>query len=146
MNPPPNSAVFSTNIVLTVTVGRLLCPLKNLCTFLNYITGDNIYIRILSRASRFAAPLIETDYPELKAARDPKNLAKLDNMLGFVTREREDLKVICDTWVEWLQEPDVCGLKKAYLIKRQADAWLSLNPDKEALAVKEAEILFVVPE
>lgn len=113
---------------------------------LNHVTGDNLFTHVLPRAFRFASPLIKAQYPELEAAEKPENLAKLDTLIGDARARNEAPMVACKMWLDWMQEPGVCGLKSEYTIASHADAWLQRDPlqELESMVGKEKVVVGAV--
>lgn len=58
---------FNLCAVLTITTGKLLCPMDDVYTVLNYMTGDNLYTHQLPRAMRECAPHLKAQFPILSA-------------------------------------------------------------------------------
>ena len=137
---------FPLGAVLSVTTGRLLCDIGVVYEILNHVTGDSLFTHVLPRACRFASPLIKAQYPELDRASKPEHLAKLDTLLTDATARNAPPMVACKMWLEWMQEPGVCGLKSEYVIASHADAWLIRDPIQELESMVGAEKVIVVEE
>ena len=56
---------FSLGTVLSVTTGKLLCPIDGVYRILNFMTGDNLFTHQLPRVSRECAPHLLKQFPAL---------------------------------------------------------------------------------
>lgn len=52
--------------VLTVETGQLICSMEELCEFLNWMTGDDLYTHQLPRATDVCRPFLEEKIGWLK--------------------------------------------------------------------------------
>jgi hypothetical protein len=59
------SRMFSLGTILSVTTGKLLCPMDNLYEILNFLTGEQLYTHQLPRAGDAGKPYILQQYPQL---------------------------------------------------------------------------------
>ena len=62
---------FTLGQVLTVTTGRLLCPMDELYAILNFMTQEDLYTHQLPRASNHCKPALLEKYPILAKLRIP---------------------------------------------------------------------------
>jgi hypothetical protein len=58
--------------VLTVTTGRLLCPIGHVYAILNYLTGDNLFTHQLPRAQASCQPALLEQHPALVGVAVPE--------------------------------------------------------------------------
>ncbi len=79
---------FDIGAVLSVTTGRLLCPIGGVYDILNYMTGENLYTHQLPRVSKEASPVILARHPHLAAIEIPE-FASPDDVPAFVAGLRE---------------------------------------------------------
>lgn len=77
---------FSLGTILSVTTGKLLCPIDGVYRILNFMTGDSIYTHQIPRVSRECAPHLLRQFP---------GLAEVD--ASAVTPEN---------WLAWLREQE----------------------------------------
>lgn len=110
--------------VLSITTGRLVCPMGGIYEILNFVTGDELYTHVLPRACRFAEPLILKQYPSLAEASCEKSMAALE---GLIASEKQEG---VERWLLYVRGEFRLNLE--YEIECQSDSWLSMNPVKEA--------------
>ena len=60
-----SARTFDLADVLTVTTGRVLCPIGDMYDVLNFLTGGNLFTHQLPRAMRESAPAIYAQHPDL---------------------------------------------------------------------------------
>lgn len=63
---------FTLGAVLTVTTGRLLCPIDELYQILNHMTGDNLMTHQLIRAGDVCKGPLLAQFPQLSDVEVPK--------------------------------------------------------------------------
>lgn len=61
----PETQTFSLATVLSITTGRLLCPIEDVYAILNHMTRDSLYTHQLPRAMRECAPWLLRWVPDL---------------------------------------------------------------------------------
>ncbi len=88
---------FHIGDILSITTGRLISPrlIEGIYDILNYMTGDTLFTHQLPRASRFCAPYLIRQFPQLKDA-DAEGITKdnwKEKLNGFVKQYGEFLDV-----------------------------------------------------
>lgn len=63
---------FTLGAVLTVTTGKLLCPIDELYQILNHMTGDNLMTHQLIRAGDVCKGPLLAQFPQLAGIEVPK--------------------------------------------------------------------------
>lgn len=58
---------FTLGEVLSITTGKLLCPMGGVYKILNHMTGDNLFTHQLPRAMREMQPHLLAQFPQLAA-------------------------------------------------------------------------------
>lgn len=87
--------VFTLGEVLSVTTGRLLCPIGGLYRILNYLTGESLFTHQLGRAMDACRPYVLEMFPPL-AEVDASGVNK-DNWFSWLhdqTRKYGDVFLI----------------------------------------------------
>lgn len=118
--------------ILTITTGRLLCPIDGVYEILNHITGDSLFTHVLPRAGKFAKPILLEAYPELAAAGTDAAQTLLDEYVAIAKQhggDRDKIMEACATWIGEMKEQH--GLKDSYEVQSHDDSWMSLNPIEE---------------
>jgi hypothetical protein len=82
----PTTESFSLGAVLSVTTGRLLCPIDGVYRILNFMTGDSIYTHQIPRVMDECKPHLLRQFPAL---------AQVDASI-----------VTPDNWQDWLHQQE----------------------------------------
>lgn len=110
---------FPTASVLSVTTGRLLVrDIGKFYEILNFITQDNLFTHQLVRASKFAAPLLIIQHPELK--------------------DISEDEINETNWEEWLAEK-IKLFGDTLTITSSEHLWKSMDPITEFIQMKSKE-------
>jgi hypothetical protein len=128
---------FPLATVLTVTTGRLCCPISDVYAILNHMTGDNLYTHQLPRAMDECRPWLLRAFPLLGTV-DAADLALLDAMLPQADTPDEAVAA----WVYMMHER---GLPDKYAVSPiPADDHERLDPVSELVAMMGKERVIVV--
>lgn len=57
---------FTTNVVISVTTGRLACEMDDIYEILDYLLSESLFTHDLARAARLVTPDLEEMFPWLK--------------------------------------------------------------------------------
>jgi hypothetical protein len=118
--------IFSLGAVLSVTTGRLLCPIGSVYEILNHMTGDNLFTHQLPRASRECEPFLLKQFPQL---------ADID--ASSVTTEN---------WLAWLEQQQAAHGNEFAVQPLPAGEHYEIDPVSElAEKVHPSKIVVVKP-
>lgn len=65
MSKSTETKTFTLGQVLTITHGRMLCPVGDIYNILNWMTGESLMTHQLPRASRESEDFLRQQFPEL---------------------------------------------------------------------------------
>lgn len=95
---------FNLGTVLTVTTGRLFCPIGDLYEILNHMTGDNLFTHQLPRASEAAKPVLLAAYPRLASIDVPEDFGGSEDAVKAWLNEQQEIhgdSFYVPTMTEW---------------------------------------------
>jgi hypothetical protein len=78
---------FALGTVLSVTTGRLLCPVDDLYQILNYMTGDSLFTHQLPRAYEVCVRPLLAQFPQLADVQVPADLKGEDACRAWLTNQ-----------------------------------------------------------
>lgn len=66
---------FTLGTVLSITTGRLLCPIGDVCQILHYMTGDSLFTHQLPRVRKMCEKPLLAQFPQLADVQVPEALS-----------------------------------------------------------------------
>lgn len=77
---------FDLATILSITTGRLLCPIDNVYEILNHMTDDNLYTHQLPRAREICGPVLVLRFPFLADIIYPEELVSINEINAFLDK------------------------------------------------------------